>query len=1444
MWGIKNSSKVTRFLTPETKIGRNKSNHVVLSMKCLKISRFHAVIRFIDNIPFIKDVSVAETSEWGVFINKVAILKHRWCELKLGDIVAFGAPTVEEKGCITEIVDVDPEENNQPADLSDIPTQAPAPMPVASNSQETIFDLTADEIVNEEPIPPSPAKHKDASVCILSSDEDDEVIFSSPTRLTVEFTPKEKEPKTMIDITSTMNGLLKPPVIMPPPPAPAPVTPPRPPSDCIENQLAVAVGQTESQNSSPMLYEDVKPVKSLIKQEFFEDTQELRNVLNYSMPDEIISLDSDEEDFPSSQLLNTSQVMDIPDYSSTFSLMYELKSEVPSDDEDIKFICSDAWYGPLSQTTEDVKPGLSKGSRKFDPVLENADDTSLDMEVSLDEVDESSLEKTVDASHDEIDNVGSPFVPIASSSKPLEKQRNEPRKIAVISPQPRPKKRRPGDGDEYKKKRKHSRESSDSVREQLPITERSSKTKSPSRKHSSGQSSSSSSKKEKREKIKELYKDRPAQPEKVVREHKVTPKVKKTDKNRGFFLTELDTSSSVSASSSSPSGTANKIGTEVEPSTSSKIVESKLEPGGVDKERCKSESDDNVVTKERAESVLKREIPLSLKITTVPSGNNSSKIAFSPTADMSSLKTLLPKLPIISSLKIAGKSILKKPVATKSMYQKENHHSGRSKKVKFADKIISGCKEIDVDYEVSNISQYKKYEILIRKCSIEFDQALTTVLSWNVKWLQEQQKHVEPPPLYPAVYQNNSVSDAVEKYKEELKYSMFHLIWKNIFANWNMPNNDDFPSTQVPGGRPASNCYVFEIQKCEGSSKDSQISLFTIYAKRELLFFEAPDPAICVGKLAIMNFAVIKPPSESIIKTMAFAYIQSYNRCTDEGRVFDQVVLKIYAKPFRIVPGEVRLKVLNYARQLLKQFQALGMTRSCPIIKPMCDVNFHDYLNSTNIGESKSKPVRFARLLDPAQKKAVITSLNCFTKDSSLSIVDGPCGTGKTQVIVSTLHELFGSNENKDAKVLVITVNDKLADDLVYRMCKDTFDKNVLRFGFCGGLNNSVKHCALDSKIEEILKNEGKDLINIEDEIKILRALSNKLSTEEKLLAEGNPLAEGKKSTERKRKLEDLNGRMRQCEREIEQLGHENSKMVSHMKFQIAKGKAIDAANVVVTSFGTCWSSNFENNFVPNNSNKGDINEFKICIIDDANFLDENSMLIPQLLQVKHLILVGDRKVRSYPNGPYHKILHYFNLNNKDFITNLDEDHRMFPEVSQWVREYFNLNTDLKVPIRKRRIKLKPFLIIDHISSQVVNYQAVLCEKLAKCILDLDSEKMNFGVSVMVPTNLDKENLRSMLNTSNIQSRIRVDFFDGFSTRENDVIVLCLPASKIFDEWLYIALTRAKMTLIICGDFEAIEAAPSIVSLLNYAKKEKIYFPLKANADQISSEELKGILAL
>ena len=47
-------------------------------------------------------------------------------------------------------------------------------------------------------------------------------------------------------------------------------------------------------------------------------------------------------------------------------------------------------------------------------------------------------------------------------------------------------------------------------------------------------------------------------------------------------------------------------------------------------------------------------------------------------------------------------------------------------------------------------------------------------------------------------------------------------------------------------------------------------------------------------------------------------------------------------------------------------------------------------------------------------------------------------------------------------------------------------------------------------------------------------------------------------------------------------------------------------------------------------------------------------------------------------------------------------------------------------------------------SSEIVNYQAIICDKLAKCILEMDAEQSNLGVSVVVTKNKEKENLRTL----------------------------------------------------------------------------------------------------
>lgn len=46
----------------------------------------------------------AQISEWGIYLNNSPICKHRWAELKLGDVIALGALTKEDGGRLLEVV--------------------------------------------------------------------------------------------------------------------------------------------------------------------------------------------------------------------------------------------------------------------------------------------------------------------------------------------------------------------------------------------------------------------------------------------------------------------------------------------------------------------------------------------------------------------------------------------------------------------------------------------------------------------------------------------------------------------------------------------------------------------------------------------------------------------------------------------------------------------------------------------------------------------------------------------------------------------------------------------------------------------------------------------------------------------------------------------------------------------------------------------------------------------------------------------------------------------------------------------------------------------------------------------------------------------------------------------------------------------------------------------
>uniref|UniRef100_A0A1B6CQI3 FHA domain-containing protein n=1 Tax=Clastoptera arizonana TaxID=38151 RepID=A0A1B6CQI3_9HEMI len=549
-----------------------------------------------------------------------------------------------------------------------------------------------------------------------------------------------------------------------------------------------------------------------------------------------------------------------------------------------------------------------------------------------------------------------------------------------------------------------------------------------------------------------------------------------------------------------------------------------------------------------------------------------------------------------------------------------------------------------------------------------------------------------------------------------------------------------------------------------------------------------------------------------------------------------------------------KIRVIKNITADLRQFTALNNLSFSPlkniILQPK-ENEVKEISELPRLIEYEGMPI-----LNEVQKSAVLTiSKLCSEEKPTLHLIHGPPGTGKTQVIVGLIMQLWltmGQKSKDFFRILLCAPSNSAVDELVLRLLniRSNFSGRkkyrLLRNGRNDVIHAAVQGVSLESLRDKDIQKSMKMLQDPEAlkiELELLTARINSTSEALRQYREGNC-----NSDEKRQRL------MKKQQLLIEKKNNFFSQMDSNqiepsvLRRMIAESEnsLIEGANIIATTLASCYNSQMEKVFGKNNEN----NDFKCCIIDEATQASEIETLIPLLLKVNHVILVGDHKqlsatilnakakVLGFNKSLFHrhrmwwyrKELSWHSRNK--LIHFLNTQYRMHPDIAHWPSTFFYNNlllTDMKLK-DSRKCELLPFVVLSHEFTQnqegeLNSGEVDLIKHLIKILKSRRGCK-HFSVGVITPYNKQRSVLSNYCISTTFKE-IEVGTVDSFQGKERDIIIFsCVRTDGIGflndPQRLNVALTRAKNSLIVCGNFKSLEGDHSWASLLRNAQERNL----------------------
>jgi ATP-dependent RNA/DNA helicase IGHMBP2 len=423
--------------------------------------------------------------------------------------------------------------------------------------------------------------------------------------------------------------------------------------------------------------------------------------------------------------------------------------------------------------------------------------------------------------------------------------------------------------------------------------------------------------------------------------------------------------------------------------------------------------------------------------------------------------------------------------------------------------------------------------------------------------------------------------------------------------------------------------------------------------------------------------------------------------------------------------------------------------------------------------------------LNSSQQTAVKTILGA----QDLAIVHGPPGTGKTTTLVAAINALIAQGE---PQILVVAPSNTAVDLLSEKLSETGL--NVLRIGNPVRVTERLQKLTLDSRMAE------------HGQMKEVKKLK-KMAAEFKNMAHKYKRSFGKAEREQRKALFNEAHRIMRDVAKIEEFVAED--VIS--KAQVITATLVGADHYTIK----------------------DLN-FKTVIMDEAGQALEPAAWIP-ILKAQRVILAGDHlqlppTVKLQQSGLTTTLLEKCVALHPEAVTLLEEQYRMNTQIMGFSSLKFYNNKLTAHPLVASRLlnpEDKPFTFIDTAGAgyeeQAEGTSTANPEEAAFVVRHIVAMNYsNVSVAVIAPY---KEQV-GLLKTLLLGTAVEVNTVDGFQGQERDVIYISLTRSNsdgtigFLSDYrrMNVAMTRARLKLVLVGDSATLAQTPFYAELIAYAE--------------------------